>query len=219
MRCVITNWDYLDKLCRKVAEQIVEDGFEPNTIVAIARGGWFVGTILCDILGLDELVSLGIKQYIGYDRRELKVLEDVDLEYRNKVLIVDDLVNTGKSMIKAKEIVEKSARDVRTASLLVISTSKFIPNYFGEYIEGFSWVIFPWNIFEDLSSLVKAVMKNKEFWTVWEIKNAIYEEFQIDPIYLDITNPGRFESVLKMMEMKDIIEKFEMNGKTYYKLK
>lgn len=219
MRCVITNWDYLDKLCRKVAEQIIEDGFEPDAIVAIARGGWFVGTILCDILGLDELISLGIKHYVGYDRRELKVWEDLDLRYRGRVLIVDDLVNTGKSMMKAKEIVEKNAKDVRTASLLVISTSKYMPNYFGEYVEGFSWVIFPWNIVEDLSSLVKAVMKDKEFWTVWEIKSAIYKEFQIDPIYLDITNPGRFESVLRIMEMKDVIEKFEMNGKTYYRLK
>ena len=205
MRCVITNWDYLDKLCRKVAEQIIEDCFEPDVIVAIARGGWFVGTVLCDILGLDELVSLGIKHYVGYDRRELKVWEDLNLEYRNNVLIVDDLVNTGKSMTKAKEIVEKNAKEVRTASLLVISTSKFIPNYFGEYIEGFSWVIFPWNIVEDLSSLIKAVMKDKELWTVWEIKNAIYKEFQIDPVYLDITNPDRFESVLRVMEMKEII--------------
>ena len=142
MRCVITNWDYLDGLCRKVAEQIIEDGFEPDTIVAIARGGWFVGSILCDMLGLDELVSLGIRHYIGYDRRELKVKEEISLE-RENVLIVDDLINTGKSMSKAKEIVERKAKEVRTACLLLVSTSKFVPNYFGEYLEGFSWVIFP----------------------------------------------------------------------------
>ncbi|ADB58069.1 phosphoribosyltransferase [Archaeoglobus profundus] len=219
MRCVITNWDYLDSLCRKVAEQIMEDGFEPDTIVAIARGGWFVGSVLCDALGLDELVSLGIKHYIGYDRGELKVRGEISLEYRERVLIVDDLVNTGKSMTKAKEIVEKNAKEVRTACLLLVSTSKFVPNYFGEYLERFSWVIFPWNIVEDLSSLIRAVMKNKELWTVWEIKNAIYDEFQIDPIYLDIINPGRFESVLRVMEMRDVIEKVVVDDKTYYRLK
>ncbi|WP_457549715.1 phosphoribosyltransferase [Archaeoglobus sp.] len=218
MRCVITNWDYLDSLCRKVAEQIIEDGFEPDTIVAIARGGWFVGSILCDMLDLDELVSLEIKHYTGYDRRELKVREEISLE-RENVLIVDDLVNTGKSMTKAKEIVERRAKEVRTACLLLISTSKFVPNYFGEYLEGFSWVIFPWNIVEDLSCLIRAVMKNKELWTVWEIKNAIYNEFQIDPMYLDITNPGKFESVLRVMEMRDLIEKLVVDDQTYYRLK
>ncbi|WP_456327833.1 phosphoribosyltransferase [Archaeoglobus sp.] len=218
MRCVITNWDYLDGLCRKVAEQIIEDGFEPDTIVAIARGGWFVGSILCDMLGLDELVSLGIRHYIGYDRRELKVKEEISLE-RENVLIVDDLINTGKSMSKAKEIVERKAKDVRTACLLLVSTSKFVPNYFGEYLEGFSWVIFPWNIVEDLSSLIRAVMKEKELWTVWEIKSAIYKEFQIDPMYLDITNPGRFEGVLRVMEMKGVIERVVIDDKTYYRLK
>ncbi len=218
MRCVITNWDYLDGLCRKVAEQIIEDGFEPDTIVAIARGGWFVGSVLCDMLGLDELVSLGIRHYIGYDRRELKVKEEISLE-RENVLIVDDLINTGKSMSKAKEIVERKAKDVRTACLLLVSTSKFVPNYFGEYLEGFSWVIFPWNIVEDLSSLIRAVMKEKELWTVWEIKSAIYKEFQIDPMYLDITNPGRFEGVLRVMEMKGVIERVVIDDKTYYRLK
>ena len=218
MRCVITNWDYLDGLCRKVAEQIIEDGFEPDTIVAIARGGWFVGSVLCDMLGLDELVSLGIRHYIGYDRRELKVKEEISLE-RENVLIVDDLINTGKSMSKAKEIVERKAKDVRTACLLLVSTSKFVPNYFGEYLESFSWVIFPWNIVEDLSSLIRAVMKEKELWTVWEIKSAIYKEFQIDPMYLDITNPGRFEGVLRVMEMKGVIERVVIDDKTYYRLK
>ena len=219
MRCVITNWDYLDSLCRKVAEQIIEDGFEPDLIAAIARGVWFVGSILCDMLGLDELVSLGIKHYIGYDRRELKVRGEISFEYRERALIVDDLVNTGKSMTKAKEIVERSAKEVRTACLLLVSTSKFVPNYFGEYLERFSWVIFPWNIVEDLSSLIRAVMKDKELWTVWEIKNAIYNEFQIDPMYLDITNPGRFESVLRVMEMRDVIERVVIDDKTYYRLK
>ncbi len=217
MRCVVTNWDYLDKLCRKVAEQIVEDGFNPEAIVAIARGGWFVGTILCDILGLDELVSLSMKHYVGHDRKELRVGE-LKLERVESVLIVDDLVNTGKSMMKARELVERDVKDVRTASLLVISRSRFIPNYFGEYLEGFSWVIFPWNIVEDLSSMVKTVMREKDVWTIWDIKNAIRREFELDPIYLEVTNPGRFESVLKIMEMKGIVERLEIDGKTYYRL-
>jgi len=218
MRCVITNWEYLDNLCRRLAEKIMEDGFEPNTIVALAKGGWFVGTLLCDIMGLEDIVTLGIKQYVSYDRRELKV-HDVSLEYREKVLIVDDLINTGKNMMRAKEIVERSAKSIRTACLLLVSTSNFIPDYFGEYLEGFSWVIFPWNIVEDLSSLIRAVMVEKELWKVREIKSEMYKKFQINPIYLDITNPRKFESVLKVMEMKGEIEVVEVDGERFYRLR
>ncbi len=218
MRCIITNWDYLDDLCKRVAEQIIEDGFYPDTVVAIARGGWFVGSVICDALGLDELVSLSLRHYEGLKRRELK-LSDISMEYREKVLIVDDLVNTGKSMEKAKEAVQKFAKDVRTACLLLMSNSKFVPNYFGEYIEKYSWVVFPWNVVEDLSSLIRAVMREKEVWTVWEIKKAVHDEFDIDPIYVEITNPGSFERVLRLMELKGVIESFEVEGEVYYRLK
>ena len=218
MRCVITTWEYLDSLCRRLAEKIMGDGFEPNAIVALAKGGWFVGTILCDIMGLEDIVTLGIKQYVSYDRRELKV-HDVSLEYRENVLIVDDLINTGRNMMRAKEIVERSAKNIKTASLLLVSTSKFVPDYFGEYLEGFSWVIFPWNIVEDLSSLMRTVMVEKELWRLREIKSAIYKKFQIDPIYLDITNPMKFESVLKIMEMKGELEVVEVDGERFYRLR
>ena len=49
-KCVVTNWDYIYNLCRNVADDVKEDGYEPDIIIALARGGWFAGRVLCDFL-------------------------------------------------------------------------------------------------------------------------------------------------------------------------
>ena len=64
-KCVLTNWDYIYNLCRKISLDIKNSGYEPDVIIALARGGWFAGRVLCDFLGLDDLSSLKIEHYVG----------------------------------------------------------------------------------------------------------------------------------------------------------
>ena len=54
--CTIADWEYIYSLCRDVAEGVKASEFEPDVVVALARGGWFAGRCLCDFLGLDDLV-------------------------------------------------------------------------------------------------------------------------------------------------------------------
>ena len=44
-KCVITNWDYIYRLCRKIAMDVRSSGYKPDVIVALARGGWFAGRV------------------------------------------------------------------------------------------------------------------------------------------------------------------------------
>ncbi len=222
MRCIVTDWDYMDSLCRRVAEQIMDDDFEPEVIVALAKGGWFAGRILCDLLGLDEITSLKVEHYAGInERRDISVrYVPSDEEIRGKnVLIVDDIANTGMSIKRAREEIEKlGANDVRTATLLLLHTSKFIPDYFGECLEEWAWVIFPWNFVEDISSLILTIMKDsrKDLWTEWDIKWELFKRFNLDPIYLEISQPGRFEEVLRIMERRGVIYRVEEDDKVYW---
>ncbi len=39
--------------------------FDPDVVVALARGGWFAGRCICDFLGLDDLTSLKMEHYVG----------------------------------------------------------------------------------------------------------------------------------------------------------
>ncbi|MFB6186930.1 MAG: phosphoribosyltransferase, partial [Halobacteriaceae archaeon] len=63
-KCTITNWDYIYDLCRDVSHQVKTDQFDPDVIVALARGGWFAGRCLCDFLGMDDLTSLKMEHYV-----------------------------------------------------------------------------------------------------------------------------------------------------------
>jgi hypothetical protein len=219
-KCVITNWDYMDWLCRRVSEQIKEDGFKPDMIVALARGGWFAGRVLCDLLGLDDLTSLKIEHYVGTAAKsgEVKIrypLPDGSVEGK-KVLVVDDIADTGGSMKKAKEhVMEEGASEVKTATLQLLYTSKFIPDYFGEYMEEWAWVVFPWNFIEDMVDIISRLLakEKRDFWTEWDIKWGLYSYHQIDPIHLEIAQPGRFSEVMKEMERRRIIRFVEEDGK------
>ena len=223
MKCIITNWEYMDNLCRRVANQIMDDKFEPDLIIALAKGGWFAGKVLCDILGLEELISLRIEHYKGIQEKIVTIKQTIPKESVNgkNVLIVDDIANTGMSIRKAKEYIDSlNVNEARTATLLLLSSSKFIPDYFGEWIEEQVWVVFPWNFVEDMISLIVKLMKEekKDLWTKWDIKWYLYKKYNINPIHLDIAQPGRFEEVLSIMEKRGIIVKILEEDREYLAL-
>jgi len=213
----------MDNLCRRVARQVMDDKFEPDLIIALAKGGWFAGKVLCDILGLEELISLRIEHYRGIQERDVIIKQTISKESVNgkNVLIVDDIANTGMSIRKAKEYIESlNVSEARTATLLLLGSSKFIPEYFGEYIEEQVWVIFPWNFVEEMISLIVKLMKEekRDLWTKWDIKWTLYKKYDINPIHLDIAQPGKFEEVLSIMERRGIIVKIIEEDREYLTL-
>jgi hypothetical protein len=219
MRCVTVSWDYVDVLSRRVAFQILEDGYEPDCVIALAKGGWFAGRVLCDYLSIDELLSLDIRHYRSVDEMELEISDfDAERIKNRRVLVVDDLINTGNTMKNAVKLIGKHA-EVRTASLFMLQESDFIPDYLGEYLWDYTWVIFPWNFVEDVSGLILKILEKREVTSQWSLKGLLFSEFGLDPINLEISNPGRFEDVLKILELKGFAEKLESEGRTYWRLK
>ncbi|MFP3909167.1 MAG: phosphoribosyltransferase [Archaeoglobaceae archaeon] len=206
-KCIVTNWDYMDSLCGKIVESIREDGFEPQVIVALAKGGWFAGRILSDLLGQENLISMGIKHYSGITEKEVKIEAlDHTLEGKN-VLIIDDIANTGESVKRAYEQVKGLNGMAKTAVLQLMYTSSFTPDYFGEYITEDAWMIFPWNFFEDMTDIIKKLMEKKEGnWNEWDIKQALYSYHGIDPIYLEIVRPRKLFAVMREMEWRGIVK-------------
>lgn len=200
-RYIVINWDYAEMLCRKVALQVLEDSFKPEKIVAPAKGGWYVSMVLSDYLGV-EAVSIDLK-------RKEKISA-------KKVLVVDDFINTGKTMKKTLSYVV--AEETKTCALLMLQNSEFVPDYLGEYVPENIWVIFPWNFVEDLSALILSVLERGDQ-DYYEIKNALFSEFGLDPINLEISQPSKLEEVLKILEKRKLIEKFEEAGKVFWRLR
>ncbi|AKJ39623.1 phosphoribosyltransferase [Methanosarcina barkeri] len=223
---MLTNWDYIYSLCRNISTEIKRSGYEPDVIIALARGGWFAGRVLCDFLGLDDLSSLKIEHYIGdtaIDTGEPYIrypLSNNVMEGK-KVLIVDDIVDTGESMLSARAYVENhNPTEVRTASLQYLGSSKIDPDYVGERLEDWAWIIYPWNFIEDMTSILTKCMRKdpKKLWNLEDLKHSLYINHDLDSIVFEITQPGRLPEVLEEMERVHKVNSEIINGKKHWKL-
>jgi len=155
--CEVMDWGLFDRLSLAVADKIKASGYRPDFMVGLARGGWVLSRVLCDHLGVKDLVSLKVEHWgvtaTPDGRAQIKYPFDIDLTGR-RVLVVDDITDTGDSMRLAVDYVrQKNPAEVKTAALRHIKGSKFVPDYYGDEIT-WRWVVFPWNFVEDMCNLV-----------------------------------------------------------------
>ena len=211
--CTITNWDYIYGLTRTVADQVRDASFEPDVIVALARGGWFSGRVLCDFLGLDDLTSLKVEHYVGTAAKA----EEPEIRYPmpegsvegKDVLIVDDIADTGGSIQHAYDYVtERDCGTVRTATLQLLGTSEFEPDFVGERLQEWTWVVYPWNFIEDMVELTEGVMEKDGDgpYSEADIRRLLAEYHDVSRFEMEIAQPDRLEEVLEEMARRDVAE-------------
>ncbi len=134
---------------RRLADQIIDSGFEPDTIVAILRGGVVIARLLSDFLDIRDIRSIRVVHYDALDLKEgAEVVEPLSTRLDGKkVLLVDDVADTGESLISAKQhLLERGAREVRIATMHYKPWSKIKPDFYSEETE--AWVIYFWEYAE-----------------------------------------------------------------------
>lgn len=216
--CTITNWEYIYGLCRTVSDEVKHSEFEPDVIVALARGGWFAGRCICDFLGLDDLTSLKMEHYVGTAQKtgepQIRYPMPEGSVQGKDVLIIDDIADTGGSIRHAHEYVtEREANEVRTATLQLLQTSEFEPDFVGERLEEWAWVVYPWNFIEDMIDLISGVMEKAEgeVFTAEEIRHFLSTYHEVDRIEMEIAQPNRLNEVLVEMERREVVERAGAN--------
>jgi len=158
-RCRRASWAEIDRWADIVAGRVRSAGERPETIVGLARGGWVPARLLGDRLGVRHLVSLRVQHWGLTASRDGKarLTEGLSGEVAGEsVLVVDDITDTGESLRLASEhVAGAKPRSVATAAFVHIAHSKFVPTFFAEEIprDGWVWVVFPWNYWEDLATL------------------------------------------------------------------
>ncbi len=157
-RCELISWRRVHLLARQLAFMINGDNFQPDVIVAIARGGYVPARILCDFLDVNTLASIRVEHYLpGASKQKIARLTDplaIDIKGKN-VLVVDDVNDTGDTLeVAVQHLKEFSPTDVRVAVLNQKITSDFRPDYFAHRIIKWRWLIYPWAVMEDISALL-----------------------------------------------------------------
>jgi len=158
------NWEKVEEACFNLSRKVELSEYKPEIIVAISRGGLIPGRLIADHLGIPELTSLQIQFYKGVDEATQTpiIIQDISTSVREKnILIVDDVIDTGRSMKAAYEhLKRRGAYAFRLAVLYKKPWSLIKPDYF--IYETDFWIIFPWEKSEAIISLYEK-FKEKGF--------------------------------------------------------
>lgn len=182
--CKMVTYDEMAKWTLDVARQIQDCGCKPSVIVGLTRGGWIPARLLCDHLHVKKLYAVKTEHWGVTANQDGKALltQELNVKIENEsALIVDDITDSGDSLILAMDHVKDlKPKEIKTATLLHITHSKIEPNFYSVKVpsEEWTWFIFPWNLHEDLRTLIpKAFVGGK---TETEIKKSFKENFQVE---------------------------------------
>jgi hypothetical protein len=112
-------------------------------VVGVARGGLIPAVRLCHLLGDREFRTIHVKHYHGRGRlKRPKLISDIK-PLEGKILLVDDVADTGKSLRFVLDHVKKKCKgEIRVATIVRKPHSDPKPDYF--VFETDKWVVFPW---------------------------------------------------------------------------
>ena len=142
------TWDHLGIAVEELAAQIRADGFSPDAVLALARGGLPCAGALAYALGVKNMATLNVEFYTGVDERLdepllLPPVPDLSLLRAERLLVVDDVADTGRTLALASEFCAEHVADVRTAVLYEKPRSTVKCEYVWRRTD--RWIDFPWS--------------------------------------------------------------------------
>jgi hypoxanthine phosphoribosyltransferase len=159
MEYLAPSWEEIYNLCLDLADEIKKNKFNPEVIVGIARGGWIPARILSDLLGNSYTANLKIDFYRGVgETKERPIITQTisTIVEGKKVLIADDVADSGKSLKVAKEHLEQcGATQVKIATIYYKPWSIIKPDFYIKETE--AWIIFPWERKEFVSKMMESL--------------------------------------------------------------
>lgn len=144
----IMTWDMFGESARDLAQQVVDDEYHPDMVLAIARGGLLIGGAIGYALSIKNVYTMNVEFYTGVDERldVPRILppapDFVDLSH-GRILIVDDVADTGHTLRSVQEFCEGKVAEVRTGVLYEKSHSVVKCDYVWRRTD--LWINFPWS--------------------------------------------------------------------------
>jgi len=153
----VPTWDEIYEMLLNLAEKIQKDKFRPDLIVGICRGGWPPARVMSDLLGNPKMANISVEFYVDVAETKSKPMltQPVSVPVKGKkVLIMDDVADTGKTLKVVKEhLFSRGAEEVKIATIYYKPWSTVIPDYYEK--ETRRWVVFPWERKETVRNLMK----------------------------------------------------------------
>ena len=144
----VLDWPTFGDAARELSSAIVASGFRPDSVVAIARGGLLLAGAIAYALDVKACGALNVEFYTGIgtvlDAPEV-LRPALDTEYLGgrKVLLVDDVADSGRTLALAVKMLRERGADMRSVVIYTKPTTIIQPDY--SWKETSLWIDFPWS--------------------------------------------------------------------------
>lgn len=144
----VLTWQQFGQSSLELAAGIRASGYRPDLILAIARGGLFTAGALGYALGVKNLHVMNVEFYTGIDQRlPMPVMlppvpNAVDLSGA-RVLIADDVADTGATLELLREFCVGQVAEVQTAVIYQKPHSTVDCDFVWKHTD--RWIDFPWS--------------------------------------------------------------------------
>lgn len=144
----VMSWDDLGVGARELSEAVATDGWIPDIILGIARGGLLVAGAIGYALGVKNTFTMNVEFYTGIDERLdvpmiLPPVPDLVDFAETKVLIADDVADTGATLKLVQEFCAGKVAEARSAVLYEKPRSVVNCDYVWRRTD--RWITFPWS--------------------------------------------------------------------------
>jgi len=140
------TWDQFHRDSRALAWRLMDHG-PFLAIVCITRGGLVPAAIVARELGIRVIESVGVASYDYKNQGKISVIKPVakeilDADKNGKVLIVDDLVDTGATARAVREMLPNA----HFATVYAKPQGRPMVDTFITEVSQDTWIYFPWDL-------------------------------------------------------------------------
>ena len=142
------SWDQMHRDARALAWRLDGKGPADGTwkaIVAITRGGMAPAMIVARELDVRNVDTISVKSYQQQDRSEAVILKEPDKKLMgdgNGILVIDDLVDSGKTL----ELVRAHYPKAHYATIYAKPQGRVMVDTFITEVSQDTWIFFPWDM-------------------------------------------------------------------------
>ena len=151
------SWqDYFD-LCERLVLKVADSGWEFDSLLCLARGGMRPGDVFSRVMSkpLNVLSTSSYRALAGTQQGALNIASQITGtgELRGKLLLVDDMVDSGVTIRKVVAHLKEAypeVTEIRVAVLWWKEHSGFRPDYHVRYLDDDPWIHQPFEEYDDL---------------------------------------------------------------------
>lgn len=162
------TWDEYERTVEKLAVLVhqhkKETGWDFDQIICIARGGMLIGDIFSRLFKIDSdnakplgvIFSSSYRKNAGQEQEELKISDYIAMttdSLGKRILLVDDLLETGQTMTKIKQLLLKdpNVEEVKTAVLWDKGRAAFQADFCVAKVSPQTWIYQPFEKYDEVN--------------------------------------------------------------------